>query len=46
MVRSLTCSYVIQNGGANLMVLASALSYPLSQIFFSLKPLVGSSFQR
>ena len=34
--------YIIQKGGANLMILASAVSVPLSQIIFSIHPLLGS----
>ena len=33
--------YVIRRGGANLMILASALAMPLSQVMFAFKSIVG-----
>jgi hypothetical protein len=32
--------YVIQKGGANLMVLASAIALPLSQLTFAIRPIM------
>eukprot|EP00911_Craspedida_sp_UC1_P001918 UC1_evm1s1475 len=33
--------YVIQRGGANLMMLASAIAIPLTQLVFAIEPLMG-----
>eukprot|EP00051_Salpingoeca_urceolata_P002230 m.48275 g.48275 ORF g.48275 m.48275 type:complete len:424 (-) comp11986_c0_seq2:10-1281(-) len=38
--------YVIQRGGANLMVLASAIALPLSQLVFCIRPMMGQFYEK